>query len=211
MTNEKGIIYIARVKGRIDSLKNYDIYIDGIKKGKIASGEVFSRKLPAGNYKIQIGLDWYKTVELDVQIKENKTSYMSCESNIRGVKISNLFKVFGGEKGIIAKSISEERISKIVQERNDLTDKKIVELAINASCGVYDEIAAAKDTKIQGAIFGILAFLINIGSQLIFVRSKELLFSVINAALFGLIIGMIYYLFSKSKTRMWSKETNKNK
>ncbi|MGL5764582.1 MAG: hypothetical protein ACRCX8_02960 [Sarcina sp.] len=211
MTNDKGSIYIARVKGRVDSLKNYDIYINGIKKANLRSGDVFSRKLSAGEYKLQIGMDYYKTPEIIVKIEEDKTSYIACESNMRGLKISNLFKFFGGERGIVVKSIPKEITSKIMQERTDLTDKKIVELAINASCGVYDEVAAAKDTKIQGVIFGVLAFLINIGSQLIFVKNKQLLFSVINAVLFGVIIGMIYYLFSKSKARMWNKETNKNK
>lgn len=88
-------ITIARTSQRVNSMREYDIYLDGQKINAISNGETKTIEVSNGNHEIYLKVDWCKSKKLNINLAEGQELKLKCGSKITGVKqIFSLFYIF---------------------------------------------------------------------------------------------------------------------
>lgn len=88
-------ITIVRTSQRVNSMREYDIYLDGQKINAISNGETKTIEVSNGNHEIYLKVDWCKSKKLNINLAEGQELKLKCGSKITGIKqIFVLFYIF---------------------------------------------------------------------------------------------------------------------
>lgn len=88
-------ITIVRTSQRVNSMREYDIYLDGQKINAISNGETKTIEVSNGNHEIYLKVDWCKSKKLNINLAEGQELKLKCGSKITGIKqIFSLFYIF---------------------------------------------------------------------------------------------------------------------
>lgn len=79
-------IIISRTSQYVNSMREYDIYIDKEKVAVINDGEKKIIEVSQGNHEIYIKIDWCKSKKLNVNLTEGHDVNFKCGSEITGIK-----------------------------------------------------------------------------------------------------------------------------
>ena len=79
------IIRIHRSNEYTNSLRSYQVYIDGRKSGTLRNAEVREFKVEPGTHSVVAKIDWASSNEVEVEVKEDEVK----ELNVRGIKNGN--------------------------------------------------------------------------------------------------------------------------
>jgi len=81
-------IIIKRLPAYGDSLRDYKIYIDDKKIGKIGEEETKEFDLPNGAYTIYAKIDWFKSQKIQFNLSDTEEKYFEVVSNFSFIKMS---------------------------------------------------------------------------------------------------------------------------
>jgi hypothetical protein len=73
-------IKIHRPKEYINSLRAYEIFVDGSKAGEIKNGAVTDLQVPPGKHSVSLKIDWAKSKQLEMQIQEGEIIELQAQS-----------------------------------------------------------------------------------------------------------------------------------
>jgi hypothetical protein len=94
-------IIISRTSQRVDSLREYEIYVDGQKINTIGPGEKKTLEVSQSNHEIYIKIDWCKSKKLNINLTERQELKLKCGSKITGIKYAlNLFYIFSHDNWV---------------------------------------------------------------------------------------------------------------
>jgi hypothetical protein len=79
-------ITIFRTSEKINSMRDYDIYVDNQKVNTISNGGIETLEISSGNHEIYIKIDWCKSRKIDINLAKEEELQLKCGSTIRGIK-----------------------------------------------------------------------------------------------------------------------------
>lgn|GEM_PF-795225 len=101
-------ITIVRTSQRVNSMREYDIYLDGQKINAISNGETKTIEVSDGNHEIYLKVDWCKSKKLNINLAEGQELKLKCGSKITGMKqIFSLFYIFSPGSWVYLDYLSE--------------------------------------------------------------------------------------------------------
>jgi hypothetical protein len=77
-------IHLKRDSGYADSIRNYEVILDGKLIGKIADGKSESFKASAGTHTLQLSIDYIKSNKLSFECSDKETVSFECRNTLRG-------------------------------------------------------------------------------------------------------------------------------
>jgi len=101
MNNPSAIISISRHKSIANALRQYVVSIDASTVGKIKSGETKQFRVPCGPHSIRVKLDFYKSQQLQLDLKPDQTIKLECGENAPET-INEVFSIKGFQKNLNA-------------------------------------------------------------------------------------------------------------
>jgi hypothetical protein len=101
MNNPSSTISISRHKSIANSLRQYTVSIDDSSVGKIKSGETKQYRVASGSHSVRVKLDFYKSQQLQLDLKPNQTVKLECGEN-GPETISEVFSLSGFKKNLDA-------------------------------------------------------------------------------------------------------------
>ncbi|GKX65669.1 hypothetical protein [Inconstantimicrobium mannanitabidum] len=79
-------IVVSRTSQYVNSMREYDIYIDNEKVDVINDGEKKIIEVSEGNHEIYIKIDWCKSKKLNMNLTEGQDINLKCGSEATGIK-----------------------------------------------------------------------------------------------------------------------------
>jgi hypothetical protein len=193
-------IIIFRTSQRINSMREYDIYVDEQKINTIGNGEQKKIEVPQGKHEIYIKIDWCKSKKLNVILIEGQELKLKCGSEIIGIKqFFALFYLFFPNKWVYLDYLSDGEV--ICNNENVKNWSEIKKMGTTKYILKYGIIRWGIPTGIICSVF--MQFIIYKSHSVIdFLISTViclLLFSLLGGSLFGFITWKVL----KKKTINW--------
>lgn len=79
------MIRISRQTRYIDSLRNYEIYIDDRYYADIKDGEIKELDIENGKHSIYLKIDWCKSKKLNFIVNSNELLEFNCGNSMKGL------------------------------------------------------------------------------------------------------------------------------
>ena len=74
-------VHLTRDSAWSNKLRNYKVTVDGNKIGLVGDGETFSFTLPVGRHQLRLGVDFYGSNTLDLELRAGEHAYLECGNN----------------------------------------------------------------------------------------------------------------------------------
>lgn len=81
------IVRITRSNSFADSLRSYQILIDGSEAGRVKAEQSVEISVPAGSHSIVARNDWCGSKTNNIDVETGHTACFECASNLRGPRI----------------------------------------------------------------------------------------------------------------------------
>lgn len=197
MNINTGKIYIARSYARVDSLRDYDIYINNEKKGELRNGGVFPIELKVGTYDIELRIDWYRTKKITINIKTGDVIYLIGGSSLSKFKVTNIFRIFSKEKYIYLKVLEKNR--------QYISESEVIEKIYKTDFKEYTMEDGIKDLKLRSIIYGVIWLIISICALNKSYENNNVI-NIIISIVSGLVWGIMWYYINKPKYKLFNKK-----
>lgn len=131
-------IVISRTSQYVNSMREYNVYIDKERVDTINNGEKNIIEVSQGNHEIYIQIDWCKSKKLNVNLTEGQELNLKCGSNATGIKQAFvLVYLFLPSKFVYLDYLSEGEV--IYNDNNSQKYNKIKDMGMREfilKCGI---------------------------------------------------------------------------
>jgi hypothetical protein len=104
-------IRLKRESAYADSLRYYEVELDGIIIGKIADGETREFNLDPGEHKLRLRIDFARSRQIVFETAKGEMAHFTCASNLRGSRawLGVIYLLFLSHRYIKLEKVSHEK------------------------------------------------------------------------------------------------------